>query len=245
MLTEISSLDTHHSTSNTALNQSSHMNDESLITSPVTMIEHEIAKHDRRTKVQNLEKYCTEASNWYRAAIEKLAQIRDDTAFMKNSIMPGDLVMRVPLGRESKLHPKWDGPFVSTDKDVYQLVTANSYILPNLHNIARLRKLDKDERVKYSGDFWEASNRLKLHNCIAKEQNELNDVNKRLAEATTRHLENQRQGQRMDLSEIDSIAKEAREKKEELKEAQEAQDVIVEGTRQSGRACKAPERFEG
>jgi len=73
------------------------MNDESLITSPVTMIEHEIAKHDRRTKVQNLEKYRTEAANWYRAAIEKLALIRDDTAFRKDPIMPGDLVMRTPL----------------------------------------------------------------------------------------------------------------------------------------------------
>jgi len=133
----------------------------------------------------------------------------------------------------------------STDKDVYQLATANGYILPNLHNIARLRKLDKDERVKYSGDFLEASNRLKLHDRVAKEQDELIDVNKHLAEATTRHLENQRQGQHTDLSEIDSIAKEARDKKEALKEAWEARDVIVEGTRQSGRARKAPERFEG
>ena len=80
------------------MNQSSHMNDESLITSPVTMIEHEIAKHDRRTKVHKLEKYRTEAANQYRAAIEKLAQIRDDMAFMKDPIIPGDLVMRVPLG---------------------------------------------------------------------------------------------------------------------------------------------------
>ena len=36
---------------------------ESLITSPVNMIEREIAKHDRRTKVQNLEKYRTEAAS--------------------------------------------------------------------------------------------------------------------------------------------------------------------------------------
>ena len=167
---------------------------------------------------------------------------------MKDPIMPGDLVMRLPLSRKTKLHPKWDGPFVildSTDKDVYQLATANGYILPNLHNVARLRKLDKDERAKYSGDFWEASERLKLHDRVAKEQDELNDVNKRLAEATTRHLENQHQGQRTDLSEIDSIAKEARQKKEALKEAREARDVVVEGTRHSGRVRKAPERFEG
>ena len=122
---------------------------------------------------------------------------------------------------------------------------ANGYILPNLNNIARLRKLDKDERVKYSGDFWEVSNHLKLHDRVAKEQDELNDVNKHLAEATTCHLENQRQGHRTDLSEIDSIAEEAHEKNEALKEAREARDIIVEGTRQSGCVRKAPERFEG
>ena len=211
---------------------------ESMITSPVTLIEREIAKHDRRTKVQNLDKYRTEAADRYRAAIEKLAQIRDDMAFMKDPIMAGDLVMRQPLNRQSKLHPKWDGPFIvlnSTDKDAYQLATANGYILPNLQNVARLRKLNKDERVKYTGDFWEASERLKHHDRVAKEQNELNDVNKRLAEATTRHLEQQRQGQRTDLSEIDNIAREARQKKEALREAREARDAIIESTRQSER----------
>jgi len=59
---------------------------------------------------------------------------------------------------------------------------------------------------------------FELHDRIAKEQDELNDVNKCLAEATTHHLENQRQGQRTDLSEINSIAKEVREKKEALKD---------------------------
>jgi hypothetical protein len=86
---------------------------------------------------------------------------------------------------------------------------------------------------------------VKLHDCVAKEQDELNDDNKHLAEATTRHLENQRRGQRTDLSEIDSITKEAREKKEALKETQEAHDNVIEGTRQSGHVRKAPERFEG
>jgi hypothetical protein len=93
--------------------------------------------------------------------------------------MPGDLIMRQLLNRKSKLHLCWDGPFVllgATDKDVYQLATANGYTLPNLHNVARLRKLDKDERIRYAGDFWDASNRLKLYDRIAKEQSELNNV---------------------------------------------------------------------
>ena len=106
----------------------------SIITSPVTRLEREIAKHDRRTKVQDLRKYRTEAAERYRTAIEKLAKKRGDTNF-KDPIIPGDLVMRSPINRKSKLHPKWDGPFVvldSTDTDVYQLATANGYKLPNL-----------------------------------------------------------------------------------------------------------------
>ena len=185
-------------------------------------MEREVAKHDRRNQVQNLDKHRTEAAERYRVALEKLAKSRDNTAFLNEPIMPGNLAMREPLNRKSKLHPRWDGPFVvlgATDKDVYQLATANLYTLPNLHNIARLRKLDKDERIRYAGDFWDASNRLRLHDRIANEQSELNDVNKRLADATRRHLEDQRQGHCTDLAEIAEIAKEKREKEDALKDA--------------------------
>ena len=148
---------------------------ESLVTSPISRIEREIAKQDRRRKIQNLEKYRTEAAERYRAAMEKLASARDDMAFMKDPIMPGDLVMRAVLNRQTKLHPKWDGPFVvldSTAKDTYQLATANGYTLPNLWNVAHLRKLDKDERVKFTGDLWEATHRLRLHDQVAKGQSD-------------------------------------------------------------------------
>jgi hypothetical protein len=167
--------------------------------------------------------------------------------------MPGDLVMREPLNRRSKLHPRWDGPFVvlgATNKDVYQLATANGYTLPNLHNIACLRKLDKNERIRYAGDFWDASNRLRLYDRIAKEQSELNDVNKRLADATRRHLEDQHQSSRTDrpeLTEIAQIAKEKREKENALREARVEQEKLAEDPaelRQSGRTRKAPVRFE-
>jgi transposase InsO family protein len=160
----------------------------SIVSSPATALEREIAKQDRRNRVQDLDKHRTKAADRYRTALEKLAKNRDDTAFLNDPIMPGDLVMREPLNRRSKLHPRWDGPFVilgATDKDVYQLATANGYTLPNLHNVARLRRLDKNERIRYAGDFWDASNRLKLYDRIAKEQSELNDVNKRLADATS------------------------------------------------------------
>ena len=100
-------------------------------------------------------------------------------------IMPGDLIMRAVLNRQTKLHFKWDGPFVnldSTAKDTYQLATANGYTLPNLSNIAHLQKLDTKKRAKYNGDFREASRRLKLCDQTAKKQKGTNDINKRPTE---------------------------------------------------------------
>ena len=120
----------------------------SIVTAPSTQQEREIAKQDRRTKVKDLDKHRTEAAERYRTALEKLAKDRDSQAFVNDPIMPGDLVMREPLNRKLKLHPRWDGPFiilVSTDKNVYQPATANRYRLPNLVNITRIRKLNKAE----------------------------------------------------------------------------------------------------
>ena len=79
------------------------------------------------------------------------------------------------------------------------MAIANGYKLPHLHNIVHLRKLNKEEHARYAKDFWDASNRLKLHDHIAREQRELNDVDIRLAEATRQHLQNQRSGVRTDL----------------------------------------------
>ena len=69
----------------------------SIISSPATALEREIAEQDRRNRVQDLDKHRTEAADRYRAALEKLAKSRDDTAFLNDPIMPGDLVMREPL----------------------------------------------------------------------------------------------------------------------------------------------------
>ena len=131
--------------------------------------------------------------------------------------------MRTVLNRQTKLHPKWDGPFVildSTSKDTYQLVTANGYTLPNLWNVTHLRKLDKSERAKYTGDLWEASQRLKLHDRIAKE-------------GFDRHLKTQRRDHH-------------RQAHSNLKQSKVQQaPAEVEGTRRSGRVRKAPKKYEG
>jgi len=139
---------------------------------PVTRLEKAITVDDRQ-RIRNLRKYRTVAAERYNAAMQRLADARDDTAFVTDPLQPGDLVMRSPINRKSKLHPEWDGPFVVlevTDKDAVQLASANGYIINHLVNKARLRKLDTDERVKYRNEFWEASNRLKRHDVLAKQR---------------------------------------------------------------------------
>ena len=83
---------------------------------------------DRRATVRNLLKYRAIAAEKYRESLERLMDRRDDT---EDPIQRGDLVMRSPINRPSKLHRQWDGPFIVleiTDRDTMQLATPNSYI---------------------------------------------------------------------------------------------------------------------
>jgi len=122
---------------------------------PATRLEKAVTINDRQ-RIRNLQKYRTVATERYNAAMRRLADARDDTAFLTDPLQPGDLVMRSPINRKLKLHPEWDGPFVVlevTDKDAVQLASANGYIINNLVNKAHLRKLDIDERAKYRNEF--------------------------------------------------------------------------------------------
>ena len=135
----------------------------------------------------------------------------------------------------------------TTDKKAYQLATANEYRLPNLVNVARLRKLDQAERKRYTENFWDVSSHLKVQDRIAKDQSTLNDVNTCLAEATQHHLEEQRRGAHADFSEITQLANEKRETEKAVKEActqQAALDGDTTEVRQYSQARRAPTRFE-
>ena len=55
-----------------------------------------------------------------------------------------------------------------SDADTYQLATANGYVIRNLVNDARLRRLDAQERVFYANEFWDSSSRLRSHDAKAK-----------------------------------------------------------------------------
>jgi len=169
----------------------------SLVNTPITRLEVAEAAEYRKQHVQNLTKHRTDAARKYQAALERLTKSREDQSSPTSPILNGDLVMRLPLNRKSKLYPQWNGPFVvisSNAQGAYQLASANGHTLDNLVNQERLRKLEPDERTKYAGEFWEASNRLKLYDRRAKEQDKLRAIDAELAKATKEHLEAQKHG---------------------------------------------------
>ena len=191
----------------------------SIATTPVTRVELSEATQRRREHVQDLSKYRTEAAKKYHAALERLVKSRDDSAYLRSPILIGDLVMRTPINRKSKMHPRWDGPFVvldSTDKDVYQLGTANGHVLENLVNVSRLRKLDEPERRNYIGEFWDASSRLRVRDQRAKDRKQLHDLDVRLKEATIANLESQRRGEPAPLTQIAEASSQKRQLERQL-----------------------------
>ena len=82
----------------------------------------------------------------------------------------------LPINRKSKMHPRWDGPFVILEIRDKNVATANGYILKHLVNKDRLQKLSESEAKSYVDEFWEASDRLKKHDALAKQRQRLNDL---------------------------------------------------------------------
>jgi hypothetical protein len=73
--------------------------------------------------------------------MDKEASQREES-YRESGFGVGDLVKRRSEA-STKLHPRWDGPFMIrdvTDKNVYQLQTRNGYILKNLYNSERLQR---------------------------------------------------------------------------------------------------------
>ena len=237
----------------------------SIAERPLSRVEIEEARLHRRNYVQDLKKHHTEAAEKYKAALERVAATRDDTPFT-TPIIPGDLVMRQVLNQTSKLHPRWDGPFVileTSDKDTYQLATANGYIVKNLVNDTRVRRLDRQERTAYVNEFWNASNRLQSHDAKAAREKELHEVDMRLKLATEELLQAQKDdaaAKRHDvdphacphvpeiMQKIGELSAEKRTREKALKEAEIATEAAttVSGTSQEesthGKRVRKPSR---
>jgi hypothetical protein len=148
----------------------------------------------RQTHTQNLSKYRTDAAQKYRSAFTRLANARDNN-YVDKAISVGDLVMRKPINIQNKLSPKWDGPFVivdQTDKNTYQLGSANGYIVRRLINGERLRKLSEKELTRYEGEFWHASRRLKVYDEKAKKNSELHEADMAMREVALENMKLQK-----------------------------------------------------
>jgi hypothetical protein len=148
----------------------------------------------RQHHVQNLGQYRTNAAQKYRDPFARLADNRDNN-YHDKAIAAGDLVMRKPINIRNKLWPKWDGPFVVvdyTDKNTYQLGSANGYIVRRLINGERLRKLSEVELREYRGQFWHASCRLKTYDEKAKRERDLHEAEVEMRKVTLENMKLQK-----------------------------------------------------
>ena len=113
----------------------------------------------RLEHVQNLSRIRQEANRRAESRMEKEASQREER-YRERGLGPGDLVKRRHEAG-TKLHPRWDGPFVIrdvTDKNTYQLQTRNGYILKNLYNGERLQHYFPSSKAQNS--LWFASSGL-------------------------------------------------------------------------------------
>ena len=220
----------------------------STTANPITRVELAEAVEHRRKHVQDLSKYRTDAAERYQAGLRRIAEARDEYSNSASTIIPGDLVMRKPLNRKSKIHPKWDGPFLvldTSDTDNYQLGTANGHVLENLVNKDRIRKLDEKELTKYTGEFWAASIRLKKRDERAGRQKQLHEFDVKLKEATLANLEAQKRGERAPLNEIAELSAEKKKLESELQAQSIDKRPLSSGESQSRekRLQRPPVRF--
>ena len=172
------------------------MESTSALTEPISPTELEDIHQHRREHIQNLGQYRAEAAEKYREAYRKLADARDDQ-YLDSGIAAGDLVMRKPINLKNKIWPKWDGPFIVleyTDKNTYQLGSSNGYVVRNLINGERIRKLSSKELKKYRGGFWHTFGRLKANDERAKRENELHEADMAMRRVALANMEAQVKG---------------------------------------------------
>jgi len=109
-------------------------------------------------------------------------------------------------------------------KDTYQLGSSNGYVVRNLINGERIRKLTLKELKKYRGGFWHASGRLKANDERAKRENELHEADVAMRRVALANMEAQRKAAELkaqrdaDRDAVEKADKEARESMVKLAE---------------------------
>jgi hypothetical protein len=125
----------------------------------------------RLEHVQNLARFRQEANQRAAARMDKEASQHEER-YQERGLGIGDLVKRRHEG-STKIHPKWDGPFVIrdiTDKNTYQLRTRNGYILKSLYNGERLQRYFLPSGVQES--LWFSSSSLQQKDAVERRRNE-------------------------------------------------------------------------
>jgi hypothetical protein len=93
--------------------------------------------------------------------------------------------MRRVQNRKTKLHPKWDGPFVLYEvinSNAFQLASSGRSVL-NLTHGEPIRRLDLTDREHYQQRLWHASEQLKTHDRKAREAEATAEVDNEIRKA--------------------------------------------------------------
>lgn len=93
---------------------------------------------------------------------------KTDESYNERALKVGDVVLRRFEGQPTKLHPKWDGPFVISDsrgKGVFTLRTVNGHVLRVNVNGSRLKHYKGD-----SDKFYFASQALHRRDDVARKR---------------------------------------------------------------------------
>ena len=96
----------------------------------------------RLPQADRLEGFRTQAIEKARQYYRRIADLREEN-YVERGFQIGDLVLRHVENRASKLHPRWDGPFLihqMLENGTVYLATPNGYLLANPINIHRIRR---------------------------------------------------------------------------------------------------------
>ncbi|GBE83862.1 hypothetical protein SCP_0509190 [Sparassis crispa] len=127
------------------------------ISNPPTDEEIEQLQSERLEHVQDLERLHAEVNERAHIRLAQQAECRDER-YCERALGIEDLILR-RSEPDSKIHPRWDGPFIIqdvTDKNTYQLATRNGYILRRLCNGERLKRYHP-ATIDPEASLWYAS----------------------------------------------------------------------------------------
>ena len=101
--------------------------------------------------------------------------------------------------------------------------------------------MDSNERKRYTGDFWDASERLKLHDKSARNRSQLQDLDVELKKATLENLEAQKLGKPAPLTQIAEVKSRKRQVQELQSESSRPSSPVL--PEPAKRVRRLPSRF--